>query len=85
MPTLTNSKRTIVITGVSRGLGKAMATGFAELGHTVIGCARGASELERLKKDLGPQHSFSVVDKLPMNKCRHGLSKRWQVFQRRIC
>jgi NAD(P)-dependent dehydrogenase (short-subunit alcohol dehydrogenase family) len=62
MASLADSKRTIVITGVSRGLGKAMATGFAELGHTVIGCARGAAEVERLKKDLGPQHSFSVVD-----------------------
>ena len=62
MVPLASGQRTIVITGVSRGLGKAMATGFAELGHTVIGCGRGAAELERLKKDVGPQHSFSVVD-----------------------
>ena len=62
MVPLASGKRTIVITGVSRGLGKAMATGFAELGHTIIGCARGAADVERLKKDLGPQHSFSVVD-----------------------
>ncbi len=62
MARLADSKRTIVITGVSRGLGKAMATGFAELGHTIIGCGRGAAELDRLKKELGPQHSFSVVD-----------------------
>lgn len=62
MAPLADSKRIIIITGASRGLGKALATGFAELGHTVIGCARGASELERLKKHLGPQHRFSVVD-----------------------
>ena len=42
--------------------GRAMATGFAEMGHTIIGCARGAADVERLKRDLGPQHSFSVVD-----------------------
>ena len=62
MASLADDKRTIVITGVSRGLGKALATGFAELRHTVIGCARGAVELEGLKKDLGPKHSFSVLD-----------------------
>ena len=62
MASLADSKRTIVITGASRGLGKALAMGFAELGHTVIGCARGSDELELLKKDLGPNHSFSVVD-----------------------
>ena len=62
MASLGDSKRTIVITGASRGLGKELAMGFAELGHTVIGCARGSDELELLKKDLGPNHSFSVVD-----------------------
>ncbi len=30
----------IVITGVSRGLGLAMANGFAKLGHEIIGCSR---------------------------------------------
>lgn len=30
--------RRIVITGISRGLGFAMARGFLKLGHTVIGC-----------------------------------------------
>lgn len=62
MSPLADRKRIIVITGVSRGLGKALATDFAEQGHTVIGCARGSAELERLTRDLGPKHSFSVVD-----------------------
>ena len=62
MAPVADTKRAIVITGVSRGLGKALATGFAEQGHTVIGCARGAAELERLSKALGPKHSFSVLD-----------------------
>jgi NAD(P)-dependent dehydrogenase (short-subunit alcohol dehydrogenase family) len=85
MPTLTNSKRTIVITGVSRGLGKALAMGFAELGHTVIGCARGAAELERLKKDLGPQHSFSVVDITSDEQVQAWAQRVLRISQRRIC
>ena len=32
--------RRIAITGVSRGLGRALASGFAAAGHVVFGCAR---------------------------------------------
>ncbi len=52
----------IVITGVTRGLGRALATRLAELGHTIIGCARSASGVEALNRDPGPPHEFSVVD-----------------------
>ncbi|MCG8601735.1 MAG: SDR family NAD(P)-dependent oxidoreductase [Verrucomicrobiales bacterium] len=55
-------KKTTVITGVSRGLGRAMATGFAEHGHRVIGCARSADSLTELQEELGQSHSFSPVD-----------------------
>jgi 3-oxoacyl-[acyl-carrier protein] reductase len=34
----------ILITGASRGLGLYLASHFAEQGHTVVGCARSASE-----------------------------------------
>ena len=52
----------IVITGVSKGLGRALAEGFAALGHTIIGCSRSASDLERLTALPGTSHDFSVVD-----------------------
>lgn len=35
----------IVITGCSRGLGKAMTRGFQELGHEVFGCSRSAETI----------------------------------------
>ncbi|NIM00968.1 MAG: SDR family NAD(P)-dependent oxidoreductase [Acidobacteria bacterium] len=40
--------RTIVITGVSRGLGKALADRWIEAGHTVSGCSRGGDAENRV-------------------------------------
>ncbi|MBW4647898.1 MAG: SDR family oxidoreductase [Kastovskya adunca ATA6-11-RM4] len=53
--------RLIVITGVSRGLGKAMAEEFIQAGHTVLGCARSAEAVAQLKK-FGSPHDFTAVD-----------------------
>lgn len=58
---MTQSKL-IVITGVSKGLGGALATDFAKLGHTVIGCARASQGLTELQKQLGAPHQFAAVD-----------------------
>lgn len=52
----------IVLTGVSRGLGLAMAEGFIEQGHTVIGCARGEKILFQLRKRWPAPHMFEQVD-----------------------
>lgn len=52
----------IVITGATRGLGRALAAGFAGLGHTVAGCGRSGEELDRLRDELGPPHDFERVD-----------------------
>ena len=54
--------RRIVLTGVSRGLGLAMTRGFAEAGHTVIGCARNAEAIANLAVELPKPHRFDVVD-----------------------
>lgn len=52
----------ILITGVTRGLGRAMVGEFARLGHTVLGCGRWATGITTLQKEFGPPHSFGVVD-----------------------
>ncbi|MET0262782.1 MAG: SDR family oxidoreductase [Rariglobus sp.] len=52
----------IIITGVSRGLGRALAEEFIALGHTVIGCARGSEGVFDLRMKHGAPHSFDVVD-----------------------
>lgn len=57
-----SDSRRVVITGVSRGLGRAMVEQFAGLGHQVAGCARNALEVTRLAGEYGPPHRFDVVD-----------------------
>lgn len=52
----------ILVTGVSRGLGNALAREFAAQGHRVAGCARGKSEVDELQASLGDEHSFTAVD-----------------------
>jgi NAD(P)-dependent dehydrogenase (short-subunit alcohol dehydrogenase family) len=55
-------KRTVLITGVSRGLGRAMTEEFIRLGHTVIGCGRSEQAIAGLKKQFPPPHDFAAVD-----------------------
>ena len=57
-----NQPKLIVLTGVTRGLGLAMATKFIELGHTVLGCGRSRDVIETLRGRYRPPHDFSAVD-----------------------
>jgi NAD(P)-dependent dehydrogenase (short-subunit alcohol dehydrogenase family) len=52
----------ILITGVSRGLGRAMTEEFIRLGHTVLGCARSEKEIGQLRKQFPAPNDFTVVD-----------------------
>jgi len=52
----------ILITGVTRGLGRAMVTEFAKLGHTVAGCGRSPTAIEALAQQVGKPHDFAAVD-----------------------
>ncbi|WP_041237617.1 SDR family oxidoreductase [Gloeothece citriformis] len=51
----------IAITGVTKGLGRAMVDQFIEKGHTIIGCGRSQQEINHLKT-IYPSHHFFVVD-----------------------
>jgi NAD(P)-dependent dehydrogenase (short-subunit alcohol dehydrogenase family) len=59
MPTMTKS---IVLTGVTRGLGRALLEGFIERGHIVAGCGRSSKAIDELNKMYGSPHRFGVVD-----------------------
>ena len=52
----------IVITGVSRGLGRALVEEFAREGHQVAGCSRSPEPVEELKKQFPAPHRFDVLD-----------------------
>lgn len=52
----------IVISGVSRGLGRAMSEAFIALGHRVLGCGRSAEAIRELNNSHGAESQFDVVD-----------------------
>ncbi len=52
----------IVITGITRGLGRALAEKYIAMGHTVIGCGRGADGIFDLRFAHPAPHDFAVVD-----------------------
>ncbi len=52
----------IIITGATRGLGRALTEEFIRLGHTIIGCGRGSEGVFDLRMKHGAPHNFDVVD-----------------------
>ena len=57
-----SSSKVVVITGVSRGLGRAMAEEFIQRGYIVAGCSRSKSAIVDLARQFGTPHDFRVVD-----------------------
>jgi NAD(P)-dependent dehydrogenase (short-subunit alcohol dehydrogenase family) len=58
----TAQRKLIVLTGATRGLGRAMAERFAAAGHTVAGCGTSAAMIEELNARFGGPHRFARVD-----------------------
>jgi NAD(P)-dependent dehydrogenase (short-subunit alcohol dehydrogenase family) len=56
------TKRTIVVTGVSRGLGRALVGGFTAAGHVVWGCARSTAAVAELNAKAGSPPRFTALD-----------------------
>ena len=54
--------KTILITGATRGLGRAMTGEFIRLGHTVVGCGRSDKKIAELGKEFPRPNHFSGVD-----------------------
>src|SRR5262245_29504664 len=52
----------IVVTGATRGLGRALTDGFAAAGHTVLGCGRSDSHVADLRRQHPAPHGFDAVD-----------------------
>jgi len=59
--------KTILITGVTRGLGRALAEWYIAQGHTGVGCGRSA-EILNLRFTHPAPHDFAAVDVAEENK-----------------
>lgn len=54
--------RVIVLTGATRGLGRALVPHFVKAGHTVVGCGRSADHVAELQRQFAAPHRFAAVD-----------------------
>ena len=54
--------RTVVVTGATRGIGRALTNRLVELGHTVIGCGRSQTGVGELSEEFADPHRFDAVD-----------------------
>lgn len=52
----------IIVTGATKGIGRAMIEGFVEAGHHVAGCGRSAKTIDELAQRFGSPHHFDTVD-----------------------
>ncbi len=59
---MSETPKRIVLTGVSRGLGRALVDRFIDEGHTVFGAARSAEAIHLLRSQYGAPHGFVVLD-----------------------
>jgi NAD(P)-dependent dehydrogenase (short-subunit alcohol dehydrogenase family) len=54
--------KVIVLTGATRGLGRALVPAFVAAGHTVVGCGRGSAHVNELRAAFPAPHRFDRVD-----------------------
>ena len=54
--------RTVFITGVTHGIGRALAEEFIAAGHTVLGCGRSIAVIKELRAMHGAPHDFYECD-----------------------
>ncbi|AOT60661.1 MULTISPECIES: SDR family oxidoreductase [Streptomyces] len=57
-----SDRRPVVISGITQGIGRALALRFAQTGHPVSGCGRSAGAVAELRRSLGPGHLVEAVD-----------------------
>jgi NAD(P)-dependent dehydrogenase (short-subunit alcohol dehydrogenase family) len=55
-------QKIIVLTGVTRGLGRSLVPHFAKSGHTVVGCGRSTEHVRELETQFPSPHHFDTVD-----------------------
>lgn len=59
---MSNSKKFIVLTGATRGLGRALVLHFVSAGHVVVGCGRSSIQVDELASQFPAPHAFAALD-----------------------
>ena len=54
--------KVIVLTGATRGLGRALIAALSVAGHTVVGCGRSQGHVQELHTNFPSPHQFAAVD-----------------------
>jgi NAD(P)-dependent dehydrogenase (short-subunit alcohol dehydrogenase family) len=62
MAKATSPPRRILLTGVTKGLGRALLERFAAAGHVVLGCGRSQELIAKLQKQFPSPHQFTALD-----------------------
>jgi short-subunit dehydrogenase len=57
----TGNKKTVIVTGASKGIGKAIAEIYAANGHTVLICSRTAEALNKTAEELSNTYTDAVI------------------------
>lgn len=57
-----SAARTILLTGATRGLGRALVPELAARGHTIWGCGRSAAHIQALQREFPAPHVWTQVD-----------------------
>jgi NAD(P)-dependent dehydrogenase (short-subunit alcohol dehydrogenase family) len=52
----------ILLTGATRGLGRALVQELARRNHKIVGCGRSSPAVKRLREQFGAPHDFYAVD-----------------------
>jgi len=59
---MSESPKSILITGTSHGLGRSLAQGMIDAGMTVMGCSRSRDKVAQMRQCWPAPHRFDVVD-----------------------
>ena len=59
---IATTTKNVLLTGATRGIGRAMVDGLVAAGQTILGCGRSKDKIRELAERHGAPHHFAVVD-----------------------